>query len=85
MRRAVVLALAVAAVVVVAAAGGAPSADAARARPCRAVVDRGVLPPWARTGFSDPRPRMAHTVARGRGLAALIFGDPLLSPPSKTP
>ena len=76
------LALAVTAAAV--AAGGTLSADASRVRSCHAVVDHGVLPPWTRTGFSDPRPRMAHTVARGRGLAALIFGDPLLSPPSKT-
>ena len=41
---------------------------------CRAVVDRGVLPRWARTGFSDPRPRMPHVVGREGQLAAILFG-----------
>jgi hypothetical protein len=59
----------------------AATAHPAAARPCHAVVDRGVLPAWARTGFSDPRPRMPHTVGRHRLLAAIIFGDPLRSPP----
>jgi hypothetical protein len=52
-------------------------------RPCHAVVDRGVLPVWARPGFSGRRPRMPHTVGRRGQLAALIFGNPLLFPPSK--
>jgi hypothetical protein len=59
-----------------AAAGGAGG-------PCQAEVRRGVLPVWARTGFSDPRPRMPHTLGRSGSIAAVIFGDPLLSPPSK--
>jgi hypothetical protein len=58
--------------------GGARSAPP---RPCRAVVQRGVLPSWARTGFSDPRPKLPHEVSRGGRLAALLFGDPLTAPP----
>ena len=46
-------------------------------------VERGVLPEWARTGFSDPEPRMPHVVGdRGR-LAAILFGDPLVAPPAR--
>src|SRR5450432_1765214 len=59
------------------------SARSAAVRPCHAVVQRGVLPSWARTGFSDSRPKLPHSLSRGGGLAALIFGDPLLAPPSK--
>jgi hypothetical protein len=44
----------------------------------------GVLPTWARTGFSDPRPRMPHVLGRSDEIAAVIFGYPLLSPPGKT-
>jgi hypothetical protein len=60
------------------AAAGAPAAGA----PCRPVVERGVLPAWARAGFSDPRPRVPHEVGRSGRIAAIIFGDPLRSPPS---
>jgi hypothetical protein len=45
-------------------------------------VDRGVLPTWARTGFSDPEPRMPHVVGDGRRIAAMLFGDPLSAPPA---
>jgi hypothetical protein len=59
----------------------APVASARRA--CHATVARGVLPTWARTGFSDPRPRMPHAVARNGSIAALFFGDPLRFPPPR--
>lgn len=51
---------------------------------CRAHLDRGVLPSWARAGFSDPRPRMPHALGRSGQIAALVFGDPLSAPPSPT-
>jgi hypothetical protein len=51
---------------------------------CHAHVERGVLPPWARTGFSDPRPRMSHILGREGEITAILFGDPLYSPPAKT-
>ena len=51
--------------------------------PCRAQVDHGVLPEWARTGFSEPRPRMPHTLGRANGIVAILFGHPLRSPPSE--
>lgn len=59
----------------------APSAMARRA--CEAHVARGVLPAWARTGFSDPRPRLPHAVARRGSIAALFFGFPLRFPPPR--
>ena len=43
--------------------------------------NRGVLPEWARTGFSDPEPRMPHVVGDDGKIAAILFGDPLTSPP----
>ena len=36
--------------------------------------DRGVLPEWARTGFSDPEPRIAHVIGDEGRIAAIIFG-----------
>jgi hypothetical protein len=41
-----------------------------------------VLAPWARTGFSDPRPKIAHALGRSGRIAAILFGD-LVSPPHK--
>jgi hypothetical protein len=51
---------------------------------CHSAVDHGVLPAWARTGFSSPRPRLPHVVGRSGEIAALVFGYPLLSPPAKS-
>ncbi len=50
--------------------------------PCMAVVDRGPLPAWARTGFTEPDPVEPHVVGRSCEIAAILFGDPLSSPPS---
>jgi hypothetical protein len=38
---------------------------------------------WARAGFSDSRPRIAHTLGRSRRIVAILFGDPLSAPPIK--
>jgi len=74
MRIAIVAALAIlATVLVVRAAGGSPER-------CPE-PDRGVLPEWARTGFSDPEPRIAHVIGDQGRIAAIIFG-PLAFPPS---
>jgi hypothetical protein len=61
----------------------AAPATAASARPCHSAMRHGVLPPWARTGFSDPRPKMPHVLGRSGEIAAILFGYPLLSPPAK--
>jgi hypothetical protein len=57
------------------AAGQAPVAT------CSGVVSTGVLPVWARTGFSDPKPRVTHVIGRSGSIAAILFGYPLQSPP----
>ena len=61
----------------------APAAASPSTPPCHSVVHRGVLPTWARTGFSAPRPRLPHVLGRGGDIAALVFGYPLRSPPAK--
>ena len=74
-----VCALAGVASMLVAAAGG----QVAVGRPCLSRISFGVLPVWARAGFSDPQPRLPHVVGRAGRIAALVFGYPLLSPPSR--
>ena len=73
-----IAALIAAAVIAAAAPAGAGSSPAPA---CRSVVHKGVLPTWARTGFSDPRPRLPHVIGRSGEIAALVFGYPLRSPP----
>ena len=71
-------------VVVVAAADGialAGGGDPSDARACQA-VDHGVLPEWARTGFSEKEPKIAHVIGREGRLAAIFFG-PLTAPPRR--
>jgi hypothetical protein len=72
--------------VAVAAAGGAVPASAAdhSAARCQMVVDTGVLPVWARGGFSDPSPRLPHVLGHSGAIAALLCGFPLQSPPGAT-
>ena len=41
-----------------------------------------VLPEWARTGFTDPRPRMPYVLGDGGSIVAILFAQPLTSPPS---
>lgn len=73
-RRSACLILALAAL-----AGCGGGSDERQAQACK--VDRGVLPGWARTGFSDPKPKMPHVVGDAGTIAAVLFGDPLMSPP----
>jgi hypothetical protein len=62
----------------------APSRAQASSGACHSSMRHGVLPSWARTGFSDPRPRMPHVLGRSGEIAAIVFGYPLLSPPAQT-
>jgi hypothetical protein len=62
----------------------APAGASASSGACHSAMRHGVLPSWARTGFSDPRPRMPHVLGRSGDIAAVVFGYPLLSPPSQT-
>jgi hypothetical protein len=60
-------------------AGCGGSGKKQQAQACH--VDRGVLPTWARTGFSDPEPKMPHVIGSHGDIAAVLFGDPLAAPP----
>ena len=64
----------------------AGTAGAASSSPaiCQPVVDNGVLPPWARGGFSDAKPRIAHITGRSGSIMAIFFAQPLEAPPAKT-
>ncbi|HET8757178.1 MAG TPA: hypothetical protein VFM58_14260 [Solirubrobacteraceae bacterium] len=64
------------ALAVIAGCGGS---DDKQASAC--AVDKGVLPEWARTGFSDAEPKMPHVVGRGGDITAILFGYPLAAPP----
>jgi hypothetical protein len=74
-----VAAVAVVAVLVPLGIGARPVAPAAPPA-CAAVVAPAVLPEWARSGFSEPEPRMPYVLGDGGHIAAILFG-PLTSPP----
>ncbi len=46
---------------------------------CDGTPRTGVLPTWARDGFSDPEPAVPHVLSRDGRMAAILFG-PLQSP-----
>ena len=58
-----------------------PSAGGAGVTDCRSTARTGILPTWARAGFSDPRPRMPYALGRSGQIAAILWGS-LDSPPS---
>jgi hypothetical protein len=64
----------------------AGTAGAASSSPaiCKPAVQNGVLPAWARGGFSDPKPRIAHITGRSGSIMAILFAQPLVAPPAKT-
>jgi hypothetical protein len=49
---------------------------------CVVNVPRAALPAWARAGFSDPHPRAAYVRSRNGDMVAILFAQPLSSPPS---
>lgn len=49
---------------------------------CSPNVVTAVLPDWARAGFTDAAPTMPYEVGRSGEIAAIVFGFPLLAPPS---
>ncbi len=49
---------------------------------CVATVPSRVLPPWARAGFSEARPRVAHVLGRDGNIAAILFAQPLTATPA---
>jgi hypothetical protein len=48
---------------------------------CDGTVNREVLPEWARGGFSDPEPVMPFVRSQSGNVVAILFADPLTSPP----
>jgi hypothetical protein len=65
------------------AAGASSGAEPSTSGVCRPSVIVGVLPVWARDGFSDPKPRMPYVLGRAGKIAAILWADPLRSPPPK--
>lgn len=62
-------------------AGWYASGNSQAASPaCKSQVLRGVLPVWARAGFSESKPRMSHVLSASGKLTAILWADPLLSP-----
>jgi hypothetical protein len=57
--------------------------DSGATAACEPALRRGAIPAWARAGFSAPEPRMPHAVGRDGEIAAIVFGDPLQSPPPR--
>jgi hypothetical protein len=43
-------------------------------------VLRGVLPVWARSGFSEAEPRVPHVLGRAGTITGILFGFPLRAP-----
>jgi hypothetical protein len=48
---------------------------------CRPGVKDGVLPEWARAGFSAAEPRAPHAVGADGRIAAIVFNGTLTDPP----
>jgi alpha-beta hydrolase superfamily lysophospholipase len=65
---------------VLAAGASAARPDALRTARCSSAIDTGVLPRWARGGFSDPH--IAHVLGRAGRIVAILFARPLYSPPT---
>lgn len=85
-RRAVTLAPIAAALAVIAAVGtvmlvGPRTVDpAAQSASACSPISSGVLPLWARAGFSDPSPVSPFVTSHAGEVVAIIFADPLLAP-----
>lgn len=55
---------------------------AAAGASCHSVISNGVLPTWARDGFSDPTPSAPHVLGTHGDITAILFGETLNSPPA---
>jgi hypothetical protein len=42
-----------------------------------------LVPEWARTGFSDPEPKMPLVLGKAHKIVAIVFGSPLYAPPKE--
>ena len=90
-RRNRIMAAGVVAVVALAGAGAVlanrdssddPSTIAAPVTACHSVVSTGVLPTWARDGFSEPEPTAPHVLSAKGDFTAILFGATLHAPPA---
>ncbi len=79
-----VLAVVILAAALVVGAPGAARGQQAVVAPCQGQVLRGVLPTWARAGFSERRPRLPHVLSERGQLTAILWADPLLAPAPQT-
>lgn len=61
--------------------GAAAPTGAVSATACRPARED-VLPTWARQGFSDPEPRIAHVQGDQGRIVAILFGRVLHAPPA---
>jgi hypothetical protein len=75
------LALALGAMISGACAVAGPSPTPAEA--CASTVANAVLPAWARAGFTDEEPSVAHSIGRSGAIAAIVFGATLYAPPKQ--
>jgi hypothetical protein len=57
--------------------------QSAAAPTCSNKVSVHLLPPWARTGFSDPKPHMPFVLSAKGKIGAIVWGNPLIAPPAK--
>lgn len=48
---------------------------------CASSVKTGVLPTWARGGFTPPTQAMPYVLGASGNIVAIVFGQPLRSPP----
>lgn len=58
------------------------SSTVAAGASCKSVIQTGVLPTWARDGFSDSEPKVPHVLSTKGDITAILFGVPLNSPPA---
>ncbi len=65
-------------------ASGTSSSAVSSAGRCVPDVIYGVIPSWARSGFSEPKPRMHYELSGDGDIAALLWAYPLLAPPPTT-
>jgi len=61
----------------------APTQSAAAAGACATKIPVHLLPTWARTGFSDPRPHMPFVLSAKGEIGAIVWGNPLFAPPAR--
>ena len=62
---------------------GVGQAAATKTGACRSDVRIAVVPPWARAGFSDAKPRMPYALGQAGNIVAILWAahNALVSPP----